>query len=159
MVEANKLINPATGRQWDLDSLIERLFALQDLLNNAQEKNVTYLAQLKDFQRIANDAADLKVDHDNLNELLADKSRENKYLHQELSRISGVLSNKLLEIEEIKSLVSELRQQLKNYQVERDRLAVLLTEAEKAAALSRQALENQAKNTTNNNWTRIFKGK
>jgi PAS domain S-box-containing protein len=64
--------------------------------------------------------------------LLADKSRENKHLHQELSRVTAVLDVKLNEVEELRMEVLETQQQLRMRESERDLLAVLLNEAENA---------------------------
>src|ERR1700678_3320744 len=62
--------------------------------------------------------------------LLADKSRENKHLHEELSRVTAVLDVKLNEVEELRTTVSEVHQQLRLRESERDLLAVMLNEAE-----------------------------
>jgi PAS domain S-box-containing protein len=62
--------------------------------------------------------------------LLADKTRENKHLHQELSRVAAALDVKLNEVEALRTEVSEIQQQLKMRESERDLLAVMLNEAE-----------------------------
>jgi hypothetical protein len=153
MVETNRLVNPVTGRQWDLNSLIEKLLELQDALLQAQEKNITLTAQARELERIARDHEDTKVDLENQAALLADKSRENKYVHQELSRMSGVLSNKLMEVEELKNQILDLQHQLKTCQSERDLLAIMLTEAENA---QRSGKDTGGKDA---NWLKHLKGK
>lgn len=152
MVDTNRLINPVTGRQWDLQSLIEKLLELQDALLQSQERSITLTAQARELERIARDHEDMKSDLENQQALLADKSRENKYLHQELSRMSGVLSSKLLETEELKAQISDVQHQLKTCQSERDLLAIMLTEAENAARQS----DAPAKES---NWMKYLKGK
>src|SRR5438874_3403409 len=119
MVETNPIINPVTGRQWDLNSLIEKLLELQDALLQAQEKNITLTAQARELERIARDAEDLKVELANQGQLLADRTRENKHLHQELSRMAGVLDGKMQEAEDCKSMITDLQHQLKTCQSER----------------------------------------
>lgn len=156
MVESNRLINPVTGRQWDLQSLIEKLLELQDALLQAQERNISLTAQARELERMARDHEDMKVDMENQAALLADKSRENKYLHQELSRMSGVLSSKLLEVEELKTQIADIQHQLKTCQSERDLLAIMLTEAENAA---RQGGTRDTKGDGQSNWIKYLKGK
>lgn len=155
MVEANRLINPATGRQWDLNSLIEKLLEVQDALVQAQERNISLTAQARELERIARDHEDVKADLDNQNALLADKSRENKFLHQELSRMGHVLSAKLLEVEEAKNQLNDIVHQLKTCQSERDLLAIMLTEAENQARASGRADGNP----NGPNWLNRFKGR
>jgi hypothetical protein len=153
MVDTNRLINPATGRQWDLQSLIEKLLEMQDSLLQAQERNITLTAQARELERVARDHEDMKVDMENQASLLADKSRENKYLHQELSRMSGVLSSKLLEAEELKNNIGDYAHQLKTCQSERDLLAIMLTEAENAARQGGRDTKSES------NWIKYLKGK
>jgi chromosome segregation ATPase len=155
MVETNRLINPVTGRQWDMQALIEKLLELQDALLQSQERNISLTAQTRELERIARDHEDMRIDLENQAALLADKTRENKYLHQELSRMSGVLSSKLLEVEELKAQVADIQHQLKTCQSERDLLAIMLTEAEAAA---RQGNKGETKETTQN-WIKYLKGK
>lgn len=158
MVETNRLINPVTGRQWDLQQLIEKLLELQEALLQSQERNISLTAQARELERIARDHEDMKIDMENQAALLADKSRENKYLHQELSRMSGVLSAKLLEAEELKTQIADVVHQLKTCQSERDLLAIMLTEAENAArqtgGMSKPDSKDQAAN-----WIKYLKGK
>ena len=156
MVETNRLINPITGRQWDLQSLIEKLLELQDALLQSQEKNITLTAQARELERVARDHEDMKTDMENQAALLGDKSRENKYLHQELSRMSGVLSSKLLEVEELKAQVTDVQHQLKTCQSERDLLAIMLTEAENAAKGGRPT---EGSNKDSQSWTKYLRGK
>ena len=133
MVESNPTINPVTGRQWDVNSLIEKLLELQDTLLQSQERNIMLTAQARELERIARDAEDLKGEIANQGQLLDDKSRENKYIHQELSRMASVLDAKVQEVEDLKAIINDLQHQLKTCQQERDLLAVMLTEAEAKA--------------------------
>jgi len=158
MVETNRLINPVTGRQWDIQQLIEKLLELQDTLLQAQERNITLTAQARELERIARDHEDMKIDMENQAALLADKSRENKYLHQELSRMSGVLSAKLLEAEELKTQIADVMHQLKTCQSERDLLAIMLTEAENAAKTT-GTNTSRSEATQTSNWINRLKGK
>jgi chromosome segregation ATPase len=157
MVETNRLINPITGRQWDVQSLIEKLLEMQDSLLQAQERNITLTAQARELERMARDHEDMKTDMENQAALLADKSRENKHLHQELSRMSSVLSAKLLETEELKNEITDQVHQLKTCQSERDLLAIMLTEAETAARQGSPAAVRDSKNESN--WIKYLKGK
>jgi chromosome segregation ATPase len=156
MVETNRLINPTTGRTWDIQSLVEKLLELQDALLQAQERNISLAAQSRELERIARDHEDMKIDMENQAALLADKSRENKYLHQELSRMSGVLSAKLLEVEDMRNQITDVQHQLKTCQSERDLLAIMLTEAENAA---RQSGGGSRDSTQTANWINRLKGK
>lgn len=133
MVDTNPTINPVTGRQWDLNSLIEKLLELQDALLQSQERNIMLTAQARELERVARDAEDLKSELSNQGQLLADKSRENKHLHQELSRMAGILEAKMQEVEDLKVVIGDIQHQLKTCQQERDLLAVMLTDAENAA--------------------------
>lgn len=131
MEEGRKLINPVTGRQWDSSTLIEKLIELQEALLQSQERHISIAAQLRELERSARDSDDLRQENDNQSQLLIDKTRENKYLHQELSRISSTFSAKLTEMEEMRATVTDLQHQLKTCQSERDLLAAMLTEAER----------------------------
>lgn len=172
MAEGNKLVNPVTGRQWDLNSLIEKLLELQEALLQSQERHITVMAQLRDLERVARDNEDLQQEHDNQSQLLADKTRENKYLHQELSRVSSALSTKLLDMDEMKATIADLQHQLKSTQSERDLLAIMLTEAERegksgqqqhqqATAASGGGAAAPVGNTTKDSgrWKKILKGR
>lgn len=139
MVEINPTINPVTGRQWDLNSLIEKLLELQDALLQAQERTIMLSAQVRELERVARDAEDLKGELANQGALLSDKSRENKHLHQELTRMAGVLESRTQEVDDLKSVIADLQHQLKTCQSERDLLAVMLTEAENAARQMRRS--------------------
>lgn len=130
---------------------------MQDALLQAQERNITMSAQVRELERIVRDAEDMKIEHDNQTQLLADKTRENKYLHQELSRLSGLLGARLQESDELKATIAELQHQLKTSQSDRDLLAIMLTEAEAAARSHGGKLEGGKKDTSN--WTKILKGK
>lgn len=161
-MDSNRTINPLTGRQRDMNSLIEKLLEIQEALLHAQEKTITMSAQIRELERQVRDAEDLKITHDNQAQLLADKTRENKYLHQELSRLTGVLASKLQESDEFKGAMAELQHQLKNAQSERDLLAIMLTEAESAARQTSsgkmEASGGSGKKDTSN-WTKYLKGK
>jgi len=133
MVETNPTINPVTGRQWDLNSLIEKLLELQDALLQAQERTIMLGAQVRELERIARDAEDLKSELANQGALLADKSRENKHLHQELSRMAGLLETKAQEATDLKSVIADVQHQMRTIQQERDMLSGMLMEAENAA--------------------------
>ena len=155
MVETDRVVNPVTGRQWELNALLEKLVELQEALLQAQERNISLTAQARELERVARDHDDMKMELENQNVLLADKSKENKYLHQELSRMSGVLSGKLIEMEELKTQVQDVLHQLKTCQQERDLLAIMLTEAENQA---RQGSKDATKDQQGN-WMKHFKGK
>lgn len=156
-MDPNRTINPLTGRQWDLNSLIEKLLEVQDALLQSQERNITLSAQIRELERIGRDAEDMKIDHDNQAQMLADKTRENKYLHQELSRLTSMLSARLQEADELKASIAELQHQLKSSQSDRDLLAIMLTEAEAVARANGGKLDSGKKDTSN--WTKILKGK
>jgi len=161
MVETNQLLQgggpggPGGGRQWDMNTLIEKLLELQDQLLQAQDRNISVTAQLRELERVARDHEDMKTELENQNALLTDKSRENKYLHQELSRMSGLLSAKLLEVEELKSQIVDVQHQLKTCQSERDLLAIMLTEAENAA----RGQGGKDTKGQQGNWMKHLKGK
>jgi hypothetical protein len=158
-MEANKGVNPLTGRQWDLNSLIQKLLELQDALLESQEKNITLSAQIRDLERQVRDAEDLRIEHDNQAQMLADKTRENKYLHQELSRMSSVLNVRMQDVDELRSTISELQHQIKTSNSERDLLAIMLTEAEaQAKSNSKMEISGSGKDTKSNNWP-FLKGK
>lgn len=157
-MDFNRSNNPLTGRQWDLNSLIEKLLEIQDALLQAQERNITLTAQIRELEKQTHDLEDLKVENDNQAQLLADKSRENKHLHQELSRLSALLGARMQEAEELKNTISELQHQVKTSQADRDLLAVMLTEAEQAARQPGARAETGSKKDTSN-WTKYLKGK
>lgn len=161
-MDTNRTINPLTGRQWDMNSLIEKLLEIQEALLHSQEKNITMAAQVRELERQVRDAEDLKITHDNQAQLLADKTRENKYLHQELSRLTGMMASRLQENEEFKNVIAELQHQLKTSQSERDLLAIMLTEAEAAAKQTTggkiEPNSGTGKKNTDN-WTKYLKGK
>jgi predicted nuclease with TOPRIM domain len=159
MMEANKGVNPLTGRQWDLNSLIQKLLELQDALLESQEKNIMLIAQIRDLERQVRDIEDLRIEHDNQAQMLADKTRENKYLHQELSRMSSLLNVRMQDVDELRSTISELQHQIKNSNSERDLLAIMLTEAEaQAKSNSKIEISGNSKDTKPNNWP-FLKGK
>lgn len=146
-------LNPKTGRPWDMNSLMERVIELQETLIQAQEKNLLASAQIRELERIARDVDDFKTELSAQGLLLADKSRENKHLHQELSRVTAVLDVKLQENEEFKAAVAELQHQLKTREQERDLLAVMLNEAENA----QRRAEAEPANSGKEGWLGRFK--
>ncbi len=141
-------------------NLMERVVELQDELLQSQEKNLLLSAQTRELERVARDAEDMKAELTAQGLLLADKSRENKHLHQELSRVTGVLDVKLNEVEELRAAVTDLGQQLKMRESERDLLAVMLNEAENAQRRAEESYINGTKDqSTNTGWLRPFKPK
>lgn len=126
----------------DPTALAQRVMEIQDQLLASQEKNLMLTAHIRELERGARDLDDLKAELTSQGLLLADKSKENKHLHQELSRVTGLLDVKLNEVEELRALVAELQQQVKMRESERDLLAVMLNEAENASR--RQAEEIMA---------------
>lgn len=154
MPNENPTVNPATGQKWDINSLMQRLLELQDELLQAQEKNLVLSAQIRELERLGRDTDDLKTELAAQGLLLTDKSRENKYLHQELSRVTTVLDAKLMEVEELRNAVAEFQHQLKMRESERDLLAVMLNEAESA---QRRAEAESGKD--DKGWSRLLKGK
>ncbi len=134
MSEHNKNLSQLAkdNEELDFSGLIEKVIELQDSLLQAQEKNILLAAQARELDRVARDADDLKAELSAQSLLLSDKSRENKHLHQELSRATSLLDVKLNESEELKSALADLGQQLRAREAERDRLAVMLNEAENA---------------------------
>lgn len=141
-------------------NLMERVVELQDELLQSQEKNLLLSAQTRELERVARDAEDLKAELTAQGLLLTDKSRENKHLHQELSRVTGVLDVKLNEVEELRAAVVELQQQLKMRESERDLLAVMLNEAENAQRRAEETYINEKDQQQNNaGWLRPFKPK
>lgn len=158
-MDGNKTVNPLTGRHWDLNSLIEKLLELQDALLQSQEKIISLSAQIRELERQVRDAEDMKTAHDNQAQLLADKTRENKYLHQELSRLSSVFAAKMQEGEEFRAVIAELQHQLKTSQADRDLLAIMLTEAENSARQTGSGKMDASTGKKDTNWTKILKGK
>jgi len=136
MAEINSTLNTkpepdqSTGKQWDTKSLLEKVLELQDLLMQAQEKNLLLSAQARELERAARDSEDLKAEISSQALVVADKTRENKTLHQEFSRISSLLDIKIQEVEEAKLVISDLEQQVKNKEQERDILLVMINEME-----------------------------
>jgi len=157
MSEDNKTPTPGTTEEdIDLSSLIEKVIDLQDTLVQAQEKNIVLLAQTRELEQVARDADDMKAELAAQSLLLADKSRENKHLHQELGRVTTLLDTKLIELEELRVLVIDLQQQVRAREGERDRLAVMLNEAEKAQRLAEEEALVARDQGANKGW---FSGK
>ena len=152
MVEINSTLNTkpdpgqTAGKQWDVKSLLEKVLELQDLLMQAQEKNLLLSAQARELERTARDAEDLKAELSAQALVLADKTRENKTLHQEFSRISSLLDIKMQEVEEAKAAVADLEQQIKSKEQERDILLVMLNEMEGAQKRTLAGLQAQETN-------------
>ena len=143
----------------DVNTLTAKVLELQEALVQSQEKNLMLSAQLRELERMARDGDDLKSELLNQGLLLSDKSCENKQLHQELSRITGLLEQKLQEAEELRNSVVELGHQLKTREQERDLLAVMLNEAENAQR-RQQAQETVTEVTKDTpGWLKAFKGK
>jgi hypothetical protein len=157
MSEDNKTPTPGTAEEdLDLSALIEKVIDLQDSLVQSQEKNIVLSAQTRELEQVARDADDMKAELAAQSLLLADKSRENKHLHQELSRVTSLLDTKLIELEELRVLVIDLQQQVRAREAERDRLAVMLNEAEKAQRLAEEEALVARDQTANKGW---FSGK
>lgn len=143
----------------DVNHLAAKVMELQEALVQSQEKNLMLTAQLREMERMARDGEDLKSELVNQGLLLADKSKENKQLHQELGRITSLLEQKLQEVEELRLSTTELQHQLKTRESERDLLAVMLNEAENAQR--RQHVDDQYNqaNKDTPGWLKAFKGK
>lgn len=122
-----------------IQQMVNKIVELQDKLVEAQEKNLVLSTQLRELEMATRDSDDLKAELSNQTSLLADKIRENKRLHQDLSRVSTALEAKLKDLEEIKLAVVDLQKDLKQREAERDLLAVMLTEKEKEGARAAQA--------------------
>jgi hypothetical protein len=161
MTDQSTIVDPQTGQQWSLDSLLKKVMELQDNLLKAQEQNILLSAQ-------ARDAQDLKNELNDQVQLLMDKSRENKHLHQELSRIAGLMDTQLKELENLKALAADLDHQLKTTQKERDLLSEMLTKAESSArkspsedtsAVNAAPANTPNPSTPNAGWLRHLKGK
>jgi len=161
MVEANSTVSQTTQstKKWDVNTLLEKVVELQDMLVQAQERNLLLSAQTRELERIARDAEDLKAELTAQGLLLADKTRENKLLHQELSRVTTVLDVKLQEAEELKTSLTDLQHQLKTRESERDLLAVMLNEAESGRRRAENHDAGQGKDQKDTGWLRHFKGK
>jgi hypothetical protein len=162
MTDPSSIVDPKTGQQWDLDSLLKKVMELQDSLLKIQEQNILLSAQ-------AHDAQDLKSELNDQVQLLMDKSRENKHLHQELSRLAGLMDTQLKELESLKAIALDLDHQLKTTQQERDLLAEMLTKAEHNARKAAHTVKNDSVPVDTNpvgqfasnpgGWLRYLKGK
>lgn len=159
-------VNPATSqsnpavRKWDVNTLLEKVAELQDTIVQAQERSLLLSAQTRELERIARDAEDLRVELTAQGLLLADKTKENKLLHQELSRVTTVLDLKLHEVEELKTALTDLQHQLKTRESERDLLAAMLSEAENAQRHISDSQEQPVVEEQHTaGWLRHFKGK
>lgn len=129
----------STSGSTSIQQMVNKIVELQDKLVEAQEKNLVLSTQLREMEMASRDSDDLKAELSNQTSLLADKIRENKRLHQDLSRVSTALEAKLKDLEEIKLAVMDLQKDLKQREAERDLLAVMLTEKEKEGARAAQA--------------------
>ncbi len=141
MSETNSIINSST--EWDLNSLVKKLVEIQEALLESQEKTIVLEIQIRELERVARDTEDFKLELSNQAQLLADKTRENKQLHQELSHNASQLNLRIQEIEELKALTTDIQHQLKTCQSERDLLAVMLTEAEQSTQLRSNSSSSQ----------------
>ena len=177
MVEANSTLNTNSSaeqmvsQQWNIKTLLEKVLELQDSLLQAQEKNLLLSAQARELERAARDSEDLKAELFAQALILADKTRENKSLHQEFSRVSNLLDVKVKQLEELKVAVVDLQHQVKGREQERDILTVMLNEIEnaqkRAAEIQKRNMEAQAQQesslanqqTTSGGWLRHFKGR
>lgn len=119
----------------NVQALVNKIVELQDKLVEAQEKNLILATQLREMEMMARDGQDLKAELENQSAMLADKTRENKQLHQDLARVTTMLEEKLKDLEETKVQNTDLVHQLRQRESERDLLAVMLTEKEKESAL------------------------
>lgn len=119
----------------NVQALVNKIVELQDKLVEAQEKNLILATQLREMEMMARDGQDLKAELENQSAMLADKTRENKQLHQDLARVTTMLEEKLKDLEETKLQNTDLVHQLRQRESERDLLAVMLTEKEKESTL------------------------
>jgi hypothetical protein len=145
---------PATATQkknWDLNSLLEKVLELQELLVASQESNLLLSAQTRELERVARDTDDLKSELTTQNLMLADKSRENKWLHQELTRVTTLLDTKLHENERLLATVTDTQHQLRTRESERDALAVKVNEYEMMKRRQAQLLADEEAAATANN--------
>jgi chromosome segregation ATPase len=115
----------------NVQALVNKIVELQDKLVESQEKNLILATQLREMEMMARDGQDLKAELENQSAMLADKTRENKQIHQDLARVTTVLEEKLKDLEETKMQNTDLLHQLRQRESERDLLAVMLTEKEK----------------------------
>jgi chromosome segregation ATPase len=158
MTDHSKIIDPQTGQQWSLEGLLKKVMELQDNLLKVQEQNILLSAQ-------ARDAQDLKNELNDQIQLLMDKSRENKHLHQELSRLAELMDSQLKELEGIKALAADLDHQLKTTQQERDLLSEMLTKAEASAKQPDRTVKTEGGTnilrsiTSSTGWLRHLKSK
>ncbi len=168
-VNANSVPEQDLSKQWNIKLLMEKVLVLQDLLLQAQEKNLLLSVQARELEHTARDTEDLKTELNTQGLILADKTRENKSLHQEFSRISNLLDTKVQEVEELKVVIMELQQQVKSKEQERDILTIMLNEMENAQKqtnlqehnlkiTSQQEAVSAKKQMTLGNWWRNFKG-
>ena len=152
-------INPATGQKWDETSLLQKVIELQEQIVQAQEKNVLLSAQTRELERVARDSEDLKSEITSQGLLLADKTRENKQLHQDFSRLSTLLEAKMQEVEDLQAMCTELQHQLRTRESERDLLAVMLNEAENAQRRVQEMEQEMQQQQGKPGWGGLFKPK
>lgn len=160
MVETKPQSTPAApAKKWDLNSLLEKVLQLQELLVASQESNLLLGAQTRELERIARDAEDLKSEITAQGLLLADKSRENRSLHQELTRVTTSLDAKIQEAEEYRIMLTDMQHQLRTRESERDMLAAMVNELEgKLNQIQAQLMEEPSVNK-DKSWFGHFKGK
>lgn len=150
----------STSGSTSIQQMVSKIVELQDKLVEAQEKNLILSTQLRELEMAARDGEDLKSELSNQTALLADKIRENKRLHQDLSRVSSSLEAKLKDLEEIKLAVVDMQKDLKQREAERDLLAVMLTEKEKEGARAQAAAQSPDQQKKDQGWLNPFaKGK
>ena len=56
--DTDPTINPATGKKWETESLLQKVIELQEQIVQAQEKNVLLSAQTRELERVARDSED-----------------------------------------------------------------------------------------------------
>ena len=84
-----------TDKQASIQQMVDKIVDLQEKLVEAQEKNLVLSMQLREMEMIIRDGEDLQSELESQTALLADKSKENKQLHQDLARVSVALEEKI----------------------------------------------------------------
>jgi cell fate (sporulation/competence/biofilm development) regulator YlbF (YheA/YmcA/DUF963 family) len=148
MVEADSSMNSIADKSLEAGgdkSYLDKVVELQDQLLQSQERNLLLSAQARELERTVRDSEDFQSEMAAQNLILADKTRENKRLHQELSRVTTALESKLKELQELNSLFVDLQHQLKTRELERDRLSIMLYEMESGHTPNGDGLESMGK--------------
>jgi chromosome segregation ATPase len=146
---------------------VDRIIQLQEQLLQAQERNLLLSAQANEFERTLHDCQDLQSEMAAQRLILTDKTRENKRLHTELSRVVATLESKLRELQELGKTVADLQHQLKTREAERDRLSEMLYKMEGSHKTNGDAVESVKKDIEKDNppaasgtsWLRHLMGK